>query len=453
MLIFALLTLAGMAVAAIVCFRSSIHPSVVFCGSWALSLALIACSGDLFYPIRALTLLFILSGASVFCLFSWGASIFPAKGSAKPFNVETTNRILTALVWLVVVSTPFYFRWLVNSVNGVGGSSPFLMAARLLQMQNLGTSELRLAGALIEIAQIVAVLCLWHKEGHPKRVVVAILFAYALSLSFGQKAAPFILTMELLCVDYLQNRRMRKKLVFSLVLCMVVIAGAFEYYVHLGGKDFQISNVSRMLGLYMGGGIAGLDQVIKDPSAVPPINPIYVMGLRAAKRFGAHIEIPEVAGFVNVGPYQLSGNVYTIFWPYLNFGYLGSILFVGILGAVATRVYKRALNGGQPWVILYAKMFFAVAFSTFTEYFISSLYIYGIMLLAVWIVYFAPVRVDQFLHFCSSTVGADLQQKGIDLPLAPIRPRRPSYARVAWRNFTQSIRSSVVDELRRHRFR
>lgn len=208
-----------------------------------------------------------------------------------------------------------------------------------------------------------------------------------------------------------------------------------------------------MLGLYMGGGIAGLDQVIKDPSAVPPINPIYVMGLRAAKRFGAHIEIPEVAGFVNVGPYQLSGNVYTIFWPYLNFGYLGSILFVGILGAVATRVYKRALNGGQPWVILYAKMFFAVAFSTFTEYFISSLYIYGIMLLAVWIVYFAPVRVDQFLHFCSSTVGADLQQKGIDLPLAPIRPRRPSYARVAWRNFTQSIRSSVVDELRRHRFR
>src|SRR6185437_3422996 len=98
------------------------------------------------------------------------------------------------------------------------------------------------------------------------------------------------------------------------------------------------------------------------------------------------------------------------------------------------------------------KMFFAIAFSTFTEYFISSLYIYGIMLLAVWLVCFFPVRIDQFLRFCSSRVGADLQQRGVDLPPTPIRARRPEYARIAWRNFRDSIQDSVADDLRERGF-
>ena len=127
-------------------------------------------------------------------------------------------------------------------------------------------------------------------------------------------------------------------------------------------------------------GAVGFDRVIRSPNIIPQINPVHITGLRIVRRFGANVTFPETAEFVTVGPNQLDGNVYTIFWSYLNWGWFGDMLAVGFIAFISTRIYKRALQDGVPWVPIYAKMFFGLAFSSFTEYFVSAIYIYGIIL-------------------------------------------------------------------------
>jgi oligosaccharide repeat unit polymerase len=358
-------------------------------------------AGDLFYPVSAEALSLFIVGGCVVTAACWAGNRLPT-WRAKPHAPNPmVNRILTITVWAIGVATPVFFYWLIRAVSQAGYSLPFLMVARVLQQRALDAGSdgaFRAAGFLIELAQIIAVLCLWEKKDHGKRALIAILLAFMVSIPFGQKASPFILVMALICVDTIQNRRMRWKLIAPMVFMMVAITGVFEFYVHLGGGSFtdNLGSVGRNFGLYASGGIAGFDRVVRNPGIIPQINPVDIVGFRIARRFGANVTFPEVAEFVTVGPNKLDGNVYTIFWSYLNWGWVGDMLAVGLIAFIATRVYKRALHDGMPWVPIYAKMFFGLVFSTFTEYFVASIYIYGIIIAVCWMIYRLPVYFGRF---------------------------------------------------------
>lgn len=432
---------------------SPIYPGFAFCASWAVSLLIIAATGDLFYRLSPETLVVFICGGCVVTVACGLGSILPSK-APMPVDRQASNRILTALLWVVVLSTPIFLYWLKQAVAAEGGNSPFLMIARVVQMKAIdsgGNSAFRAAGYLIELAQDVAVLCLWEKKGHEKRAVIAIIFAFIVSLPFGQKSAPITLALALICVDWIQNRKMRWKLVMSMVLVMVSITATFEFYVHLGGGSIaqNATGVARNFALYASGGVMGFDQVMRDPKIVTHVNAVDVVGLRIARRFGAQVVIPEVYEFVNVGPYGLNGNVFTIFWPFLNWGWIANMFTVGLICFISTRVYGRAMQGGMPWVPLYARIFFGLVFSTFSEYFAQSLYLYAILIITNWIVYSSPIRIAQFRNLNHSIVQAEFFSRGIALNAPFVKARKPFWLLSAYRHFRFSIRQSVKDGLRR----
>jgi oligosaccharide repeat unit polymerase len=413
--------------------KSAIYPGVAFCASWSVAIGVVGLTGDLFYPVSPETLFFFIVGGGVLTVACWVGNWIPTGKPQAARPNASVNRILTIAVWAVVIATPVFFYWIIQAVSAESNSLPFLMIARVLQQKAVeagGDGAFRAAGLLIEVAQIIAVLCLWERKDHGRRASIAIVFAFLISIPFGQKASPFILAMALICVDTIQNRKMRWKLIAPMFFMMVAITAVFEFYVHLGGGSFQLgggsftdntANVGRMFGLYASGGIAGFDRVIRSPNTIPQINPVHIMGLRIVRRFGANVTFPETAEFATIGPNQLDGNVYTIFWSYLNWGWVGDMLAVAFIAFISTRVYKRALQDGMPWVPIYAKMFFGLVFSSFTEYFVSSIYIYGIIVAVCWMIYRLPVHIAQFIGFNRSVVSEDLALHGF----APIEPHRP----------------------------
>jgi oligosaccharide repeat unit polymerase len=193
-------------------------------------------------------------------------------------------------------------------------------------------------------------------------------------------------------------------------LIMVGVATMVEFYVHLGGESFSgnIGAIFRMFVLYGSGGLVGFDRVVRQPNIVPQFNPIYVTILRIIRRLGGQADIPEVADFVNIGPDGFQDNVYTMFWSYLDFGYIGMLLTVAVLGFIVALIYKRALAKSHMFVFLYATLLFSVVFSIFTEYFVSMSYYLLKVCLISWLVYRLPERWAQFRRFTGRVTSSDL---------------------------------------------
>jgi hypothetical protein len=110
--------------------------------------------------------------------------------------------------------------------------------------------------------------------------------------------------------------------------------------------------------------------------------------------------VPDNSEFVKIGPDPFfEDNVYTLYWNYLNWGYLGSLCAVCILGFLVTNVYHRALRGHMISAMLLPSLIYSIAFSTFTEYFESRLYFFFKLALIAWAVYYLPLRWKQFKEF------------------------------------------------------
>jgi oligosaccharide repeat unit polymerase len=427
--------------------KSPIYPPFLFCLSWGVSLLLLWLTGELFYPLLPATLLFILAAASVFSIFCWVADALPSRKNTQ--TVHASDRILNWLIFLVAAATPLYYRWMFNTVSTRGAGSPFLQAAMASAMEMTGKdTSFRVAGFLVEVSSMVAMIAVWESDGHKKRTIIAVLSAFAISIPRGQKASFIILAISLLAVDWLKNRKLRWKILVGTTFLMIGMAATFEFYVHLGGGSFfeKVNSVVRLIVLYISGGIVGLDRVFREPNVVSQLNPISVMWLRVLRRVGFNVEFPEWADFVAVGPYSLDGNVYTVFWSYLNFGLTGAVAFVGFLGFLATRIYKGALQGSQPWVPLCAKLTFAVFLSNFTEYFVSSVYIYFILAVLVWIIYFLPAQWKRFNAYCHTTSGGVQSAHIAHRPA--LKSKLPPRIVVVYRTFRTSIHESVQKDLR-----
>ena len=396
--------------------RAVLHPAVVFSAVWAIALSLLAASGDMFYPMLPETLAIFLFGAFAFSAGCWIAML-PVASPYLPSPVlrSSSNRIIWGLLVVVAIGAPFYYRWLSGLIAGSGKEGPFLMLVRMSTVELMGkSSAFTIFGTLADLSRIVAMMAFWESERHPKRSVFAIVIALFMSGVTGQKSGPFLLVVALICIDWLKRRRVRWKLIGVMFLIMLATATAVEFYVHVGGGSFSdnIGAVFRLFVLYGSGGLVGFDQVIRQPHIVPQFNPVHVIWLRIIRKFGANVDIPEVADFISIGPNSLQDNVYTMYWSYLDIGYAGMMAVTAATGFIVTFVYRRALGKGPLWVFLYASLLYAVAFSIFTEFFVSTIYFLFKVCAVSWLVYSLPVKWAQFRRFTEESVEADLAKAG-----------------------------------------
>jgi oligosaccharide repeat unit polymerase len=93
-----------------------------------------------------------------------------------------------------------------------------------------------------------------------------------------------------------------------------------------------------------------------------------------ANNFGAHYQVPSVhATYVTVGP-GLVTNTYTIYFSYFTaFGWLGTALAMGLLGAVTTAVFRRAASGSPFFAMLFGVLAQRLVMSFHSEQFLIGI--------------------------------------------------------------------------------
>ena len=386
--------------------KALIYPPVAFCAIWAFDLFLAWVVGDFFYPMLAKTLGIFLCGGLVFSLGCWAAILMPELNPpAKPAFHLSSDRIITLFFFIVVIGAPFFCRWIFGLVSANGGTGAFLLLARMSIIEEMGKNlTFTVFGTLSEIALIVALMAFYERAHHPKRAVLAITMSLGMGILLGQKVGPLSLVVGMICIEWIRTRRINWKFLVVLLLIFVTATGTIELYVHVGGDSLQekVVPVFQNFVLYASGGMIGFDRVVRDPNIVPGINPFYVIYQRILRRLGMYEQIPEVAEFVAIGPHSLVENVYTMYWEYLFLGYLGAILFTGLIGFLLTLIFKRAMQGGKICIFLYAFLFRGVVFAPFTDYFLNLYFLFKVLIL-VWFVYSFPVRWAQFTTLIGRT--------------------------------------------------
>jgi len=320
-----------------------------------------------------------------------------------------SNRIINWLLGFIIATLPFYYRWLIEIAGE--GNAPFLQLVRLMTQEMMGKSAaFTFFGTVSELSRIVAMMCFWEREKFPKRAMLAIALSFLLSISTGQKSGPFLLACSLVAIDWFKTRRVRWKLLAIMASMMLAAATAVEFYVHIGGGSFgeNIGNVFDLFILYASGGIVGFDQTVRHPNIIPNYSSIAVVFMRIARKLGSNVDVPEVPEFVNIGPNSLQNNAFTMYWTYLDVGYVGVLVIVAVFGFFTTIAYRLAIQGRKSWIFLYATLLYSIIFSFFTDYFIPmSYYLFKIAIVS-WCVYALPVRLRQFHGWISETVRHDL---------------------------------------------
>src|ERR1700682_2244560 len=107
-------------------------PAVVFCAVWMVALTVAWLSGNLFYPMTVETLAIFACGAAAFSIGSALAFLYPqSKPRQQDGLPQSSNRLLTAILVLVLCAAPFSFWWIVTAVSG-STANFFLAASRVL---------------------------------------------------------------------------------------------------------------------------------------------------------------------------------------------------------------------------------------------------------------------------------------------------------------------------------
>lgn len=401
-----LLTSASIGLLALLNYRFSkslFHPAVIFCAFWAFDLLVLWAADYLFYRIHPVSLVVFLFGGAMFSFGSFLASLKTPK-KLQAVSSAATNRLITISVWIIVLSVPIYVRWILSLVADRGATVTFLMAARigLLDVQGTGIVA-TLFGAIILGSIVVALVAFREREGHEKRSLIAIAAAMIICVLTATKAAPVWLVLGLLFLHWLKTGRLKLKVIAIAMFVFSVVIFSVEFFVHINGNSFKESAVPVLenVAIYVSGGIVDFDQIVENPTVIPPIpNPIYDTLKKIAKRFfGANLEVsPAIPDFVFIGPHDFRGNTYSVYSSWLVFGLAGSVLMMVPIGYFLTTIYSRARAGGACSSILYALFISGLAFSPLTDY-LASLAMIVVFSGGAWFFFYMPGRFNQFTAF------------------------------------------------------
>ena len=389
--------------------RRLLFPPVVFCTVWAADLLLVWLAGDFFFPLSDKTLEIFCCGGLFFSLGSALSFVYPRQRSTKPSSVPSSLLINVLLAGLLI-SLPYAYNWVMTLTSGLTAPT-LLMAARIamLDADAAGDSSI-LFGGVITLSLIVAMIAFAENGKGKVRSIIAIALAIALNLLTGGRSGAVILILALICIDWLKNGRMRWKPLLALSIMFVLVFGAMAILIQKGEAQADaplLENIRPVVEgfvLYAGGGAVGFDQVVRQPNIIPHNWQISKFFLETANKIGFRYEPPsQHSEFLNVGPH-VSGNVYTMYFAYIDLGYVGMVLTIALLGLVVTLVYQSALSGSKISVIMYAVFFSALILSPFSENFFMGLN-FSIKIYAVsWLVYNFPARREQFLQNVSRRV-------------------------------------------------
>ncbi|MGH9569425.1 MAG: O-antigen polymerase, partial [Candidatus Angelobacter sp.] len=165
-------------------------------------------------------------------------------------------------------------------------------------------------------------------------------------------------------------------------------------------------------------GPVGFGEVIKQPNLVPHNWQVDHFVLQVAKKLGADVEVPsQHSEFVALGPGGLIGNVYTMYFGYMDWGLTGMMLLLFVAGLVITVIFRHALVNPRTPVLVYTILFIQTTLSVFSENFYRGVGTTLRMFLFAWTIYNAPAWLQRFRRVMAQAASAHLRQT--ELPPLP----------------------------------
>jgi len=375
-----------------------LFPPTVFCLFWTLDLILVWLAGNFFYPLSSESLVFFICGAFIFSCGAWLALVCPLnKLSSDSALPKSSNRPLSVLTALIVVSVPFCYYWIVGFSAGLG--SNLLLSARraLIEEMDEPDAATSLFNNIVGLSMMVALLAFHERAKGGKRSFLAIVASLALNLLSGGRSGIVALLIGLFCIDWIKTRRIRWKPLAAIALTFVLAFGMMAVYLQKGDArtDAPIAeNAVPVLNgfvLYAAGGLVAFDRVLRQPNIVPHNWQINRFFLQTMNKIGGRFVVPALAAdYVTVGPDYLLTNVYTFYFAYIDLGPVGMMSVISFISFIITIFYRRAIGGSRVSTLLFSALLGGLILSVFNESLLFNLNFLLKLWLFSWLFYRLP---------------------------------------------------------------
>lgn len=392
------------------------YPPTVFCAVWASDLMLVWMAGDFFYSISTETLFLVLFGCLAFSIGSW-ITFFHSAPKPRTYTVlsRSSSQFVSLLVMLIVLAVPFCYRWIVGFSSQYDGN--LFLAARRAFLDpgneiNVGST---LFSNVVVLAMTVAMIAFFERDHGKKRSFFAVIAAVVLNLLTGGRSGIVQLVLSLVCLDWLRTRRIHWKPVAAMALIFVVTFSVIAIYLQKGDVRTDaslaenIAPIGRGFVLYAASGPVALDRVVREPHIVPHNWHANRFFLETLNKFGARFDIPSLqAEYVTVGPNSALQNIYTFYFAYFDFGYLGMIGITFALGFLTTLCYNTAISGGNIAALVYSAIFAGLVLTIFNENLLLNLNFLVKLVAMAWLVYSLPGICSKFSQITRRLVTIDV---------------------------------------------
>ena len=375
--------------------RNALYPPSLFTAVWLVSLSALALSGDTFYPISIETMMVFLVGAIAFSLGGLAAH----RPLTSPVSVESRisrSRLFLDLAFLVVVvGFPFFARSLIADGIDLQAMRQEEVASRESSRRDFGFME-----NLVVLAAFVAIAMHVENDGTRSRrwrAYLAILLALTYSALTGSKSG-IRLILVLMFISAIQAGFLSFRSTAKWMALFVGLFAAGLLLVNFAymGFEFSEETLPLLFGAiqnYWLGSMVAFERIVQDPNAIIGHHTLSRFFLETANGFGARFEIPSIhAPFTSVSPDQ-EMNTYTIYFSYIkDYGWLGIILGMAMLGVIVTTVYNAAQRGSKIAIAFFGVFAMGLVMSIQAEQFVLALNSYIKMFLFFAFAYFTLPR-------------------------------------------------------------
>jgi oligosaccharide repeat unit polymerase len=393
--------------------RSVFYPAFVFCAVWTVALFCLLVSGDMFFQVSHETLTIFMCGAIAFTVGGAAGKCVPIPPSHAQHREPKI--VLTLIVTIFVVAFPFYVLWLFEVIADKPGIL-FLPSVREYFI-NITPEEytwkFKLFINILTSAFFVALIAWNSKEGHKKRAVIAVTMAALYSLLTGGRATTVQIAISMLCIEWLQSRKLRLK---ALVAVAVFSALVFSISGALKNTNTEnsISEKGSAMGTefigYIGGPLVAFDQVVRHPNIIPHYPNAAAYFYETAAKFSRRVTVPpQIAEFVPTGP-DRRDNVYTIYFSYFDTGPLATCFLVAVEAFVLSILYRFALAGGQTAIVMYSALFGCLAFATFNDIAAANVAALLRAYVVCWLFYSFPLAKARFGRFIRASAQGRIKE-------------------------------------------
>ena len=397
--------------------RKLLYPPAVLCAVWAIDLFMVWCSEGFFYRLSDQALYFFLFGGVAFSMGAAVVSRYQPKHPPLIASSASDKLVTWGVIALCALAPIFYYR--LASAAGGYGAPTFLMSARMAMLDLAENGNDAFFDTISSASILIGLLAFNEREKSKRRAIVALALAFLLNAMTGGRAGLVFLALGCICIDWIKTRRLRWNLALPALLFFVVTFGTMAFFLHKGlsGNESALESAAaagHQVVLYSAGGPVGFGEVVKQPNIVPHNWQVNHFLLQIAKKLGADVEVPsQHSEFVTLGPGGLVGNVYTMYFGYLDWGIPGMMLLLFAAGLVITLIFRNALFNPRTPVLVYTILFTQTVLSIFSENFYRGIGTTLRMFLFAWTIYNAPRWIAWFRHFVAGAAQAELSAAGI----------------------------------------